>query len=44
MFEKNNNLYVKVLIGEKKWFFVFKEILGMVLGKMKEIVEGYFNC
>lgn len=41
--EKNNKPYVKILIGEKKRFFALEEISAMVLGKMKEMAEGYLN-
>lgn len=39
--EKNNKPYVQVSIAKKERVFAPEEISAMVLGKMKEIAEGY---
>lgn len=41
--EKNNKPYVQVSIAKKERVFAPEEISAMVLGKMKEIAEGYLK-
>lgn len=41
--KKNNKPYVQVQIGGEERMFAPEEISAMVLGKMKEIAEGYLK-
>jgi molecular chaperone DnaK (HSP70) len=41
--KKHNKPNIRVLVGEQERVFAPEEISAMVLGKMKEIAEGYLK-